>query len=290
MTGVSYGQCELRHPWSIAFEPEGTARLHLVIRGDLWLHSANGSWEHLDEGDVVLLPQGPGHVLAGNKDTPAVSISDYESIEVADRVFTVRNAATGLGTIISCCSVGYDGPAIRSLTALMPEVLIVRREQDADQLLRALLNGMSEEVRRGRLGSATMLTRFADLVVGSIIRGWAETAPAGDSGWLSAVRDPNLGRAMLAIHAQPGSDWSVDRLAAEAGMSRSNFFARFTSTLGQTPARYLAVVRMGVATTMLRQSASTIADAAARLGYDSEASFSRAYKRVVGHSPSQARV
>ncbi len=287
--GVSYGQCQLRRPWAISFPAEETARLHLVVEGQAWLGSGGGAWEHLREGDVALLPRGPGHFLADRKDRPAVPIADLSPVEIADHVFDVTVAGRGRRTIMSCCSVGYDGEALKFLIALMPEIIVVRRDDDSDRLLRTLLDGMAQEVSRQRPGAATMLARFADLVIGSIIRGWAERAPDSASGWLAAIRDPNLGRAIAAIHARPGDDWSADRFAAEAGMSRSSFFARFTSMTGQTPARYLAAVRMGIATTLLRQGKSSIAAAAARLGYESEASFSRAYKRIVGHPPSLAR-
>ena len=126
--------------------------------------------------------------------------------------------------------------------------------------------------------------------MGCIIREWAESAQPNLSKWLDAARDPQLGQAMLAIHTEPGNDWTVERLSARAGMSRSKFYARFTSILGQTPARYVASVRMNFATLMLREEHATIAEAASRLGYESEASFSRAYKRTVGKSPSCARL
>ncbi len=172
----------------------------------------------------------------------------------------------------------------------MPELILLRADHDSGDLLQTLLRAMAEEVRRKRAGSATLLTRYADLIVGCMVREWAESAQPNLSGWLDAARDPGLGPAMLAVHTEPGDDWTIERLSAAAGMSRSKFYATLTAIMGQTPARYVASVRMNFATLMLREERATIADAAARLGYESEASFSRAYKRTMGRSPSCARL
>lgn len=289
-SGVSYGQCELALPWGIKFEPEESARLHLVVQGDTWLRSPSGAWEHLHEGDVVMLPRGPGHVLADCQSTPPIPLSEFERTRVADRVFNVKNSGDGRRAVIACCSVSYDGPALKSLMGQMPELILLRADHDSGDLLRTLLKAMAEEVRLKRAGASTLLTRYADLIVGCLVREWAEHAHPKASGWLDAARDPHLGPAMLAIHTEPGDDWTIERLSARAGMSRSQFYAKFTSIMGQTPARYVASVRMNFATLMLREERSTIADAAARLGYESEASFSRAYKRTMGSSPSCDRI
>jgi len=281
-SGVSYGQCELALPWGIQFEPENSARLHLVVEGETWLQSPSGAWEHLHEGDVVMLSRGPGHVLADCQGTRPIPLSEFERKRVADRVFNVRNSGGGRRAVIVCCSIAYDGAALKSLMEQMPDLIVLRANHDSGDLLQTLLRAMAEEVRRNRAGSATLLTRYADLIVGCIIREWAESAQPNLSGWLDAARDPQLGQAMLAIHSEPGDDWTVERLSARAGMSRSKFYAKFTSILGQTPARYVAGVRMNFATLMLQEERATIADAAARLGYESEASFSRAYKRTMG--------
>lgn len=290
-TGVAYGQCEMRRPWSISFVPEGTARLHLVIEGDAWLKSSDGAWEQLVEGDVALLVRGPSHVLADRPDRTPVPIEELGGREVARNVFHIDVAGRGRRTIMTCCSVAYDGPALRSLTALMPEQIILRSndQQAVDPLLATLLAAMADEVRDQRAGGATMLTRLADLIIGRIIRSWAETSSVNPAGWLAAVNDRRLGKALLAMHERPGVAWNATSLAGEAGMSKSAFYERFTTTIGQTPARYLATVRMSAALDMLRSGRTNVATAANELGYESEASFSRAFKRVVGKTPSMAR-
>ncbi len=114
---------------------------------------------------------------------------------------------------------------------------------------------------------------------------WIEREPESSTGWLAAMRDPQIGRVLAAIHREPEKSWSVDELASLAGLSRSIFHQRFMELLGVSPARYVAQRRMDVARRLLRENRLSVAQTAARLGYESESSFSRAFKRLTGHAP-----
>ncbi|MDC7694227.1 AraC family transcriptional regulator [Asticcacaulis sp. DXS10W] len=290
-TGVSYGQCEMQKPWSISFTPQSTARLHLVVEGEAWLKSGDGAWDHLAKGDLALLVRGPEHILADRPNRPSTPIEELAGSEIAPTVFEFAIPGRGKRTVMTCCSVAYHGPALKSLTALMPESIIVRAGSNdiSDPLLFPLLDAMANEIREKRMGSATMLTRLADLVVGRIIRSWAETAPAYSNGWLAALNDRRLSKALIAMHKNPGDDWSAQTLARQSGMSKSAFYERFTATVGQTPSKYLAMLRMSAAIEILRSGKTNINTLAFKVGYKSEASFSRAFKRLVGHAPGAAR-
>jgi AraC-like DNA-binding protein len=133
------------------------------------------------------------------------------------------------------------------------------------------------------------MTRLADIVMTQIVRAWIETRPADLSGWLAAVTDPQIGTALAKIHREPGQAWTVDALASAAGMSRSLFSERFMSLLGVSPARYLLQWRMRLAAVWLKNENMTVSEIASRLGYASDAAFSRAFKRFLGLSPGSVR-
>ena len=127
------------------------------------------------------------------------------------------------------------------------------------------------------------------MLAASIIRSWVERGCGDSKGWIAAVRDRELGKVLAAIHLEPNRDWSVETLARSMGASRSGFAERFASTVGETPARYVTQVRMHQARQWLTHDRLRIAVVANRLGYESEAAFSRAFKRVIGAPPSHFR-
>ena len=140
-----------------------------------------------------------------------------------------------------------------------------------------------------RAGSATVLARLADVIIVRLVRTWVESRCGDITGWLAAIRDPQIGRALAAMHKRPGYPWSLEMLVEAAGISRSMFSERFTALMGIPPARYLAKWRMHLAGVWLSRDRVSISEVATRLGYQSKPSFSRAFKRVRGVPPSTAR-
>jgi transcriptional regulator GlxA family with amidase domain len=130
---------------------------------------------------------------------------------------------------------------------------------------------------------------MADLLVARLIRCWVNCSGASTTGWLAAIRDPHIGRVLAAMHRDPGHDWTLESLAGVAGQSRSIFAERFSAILGEGAARYLARLRMQLARELLGQSGMSVAEVATRLGYESEASFARAFKRITNVSPGVVR-
>lgn len=201
----------------------------------------------------------------------------------------MRAGGDGAATVLVCCSVGFGEPAVLPLVELMPPMLLLRGGATDDAVLPVLLGAMATEVVERRIGAATVMTRLADVVIARVIRAWVESRTEDTDGWLAAIRDPRIGRALAAIHQQPGAPWSVESLAAVARTSRSTFSDRFAELVGMPPARYLARWRMHIASGMLKNDRESVAAVAARLGYDSEAAFSRAFKRFAGVPPSTLR-
>jgi transcriptional regulator GlxA family with amidase domain len=150
------------------------------------------------------------------------------------------------------------------------------------------LEAMKQESLAARPGSAMLMTRLADVVVIHALRSWIERADL-NVGWLAALRDAQIGRAMAAMHRAPEKVWSVDALARVAGLSRSRFSDRFTDLVRTAPMQYLTRLRMDRAREVLRAEKVSLAELAGRLGYDSEPAFARAFKRHIGEPPGTIR-
>ena len=289
MSGVGYGRCELTRPWGIEFPPQRISRFHFVAQGKCWLRAPTLGWIPLHANDVVLLPQGLGHALADTAEGKTKPLEDIALEEIGDRVYRMCEGGGGGETLLFCCSINFDEPAIHPVLELMPPVLLVRGAGTEDTTLPALLESMAEEVATQRIGGATVLKRLADLVIARVVRSWVEHRDVNSAGWLAAIRDPKIGRALAAIHRRPGTDWSVKSLARLSQMSRSMFSEHFATMVGVPPARYLTRWRMHLASTWLQNQRLTVSETALRLGYESEASFSRAFKKVLGVPPNALR-
>ncbi|UXY16072.1 AraC family transcriptional regulator [Chitiniphilus purpureus] len=302
LDGVEYGRCMVPVPWAISFPPQRDARFHFVARGGCWLQAPGVDWVRLNPGDAVLLPRGSAHVLASSPALPPVRIETLTRVAVADNLYLVRG--NGIGTpaaegdaglepaldVMFCGSMRFNLDPLHPLVSMMPDVMRAGKLAQRDPTVPALLEAMEREVALDRIGACGVLARLADVLAASIIRAWVECGCSDATGWIAAVRCPRIGKVIAAIHADPGRDWTVPMLAGLMGASRSSFAEAFTRIMGESPARYVAKVKMFQARQWISRDGMRIAVAASRLGYDSEASFSRAFKRIIGHPPSLARV
>lgn len=287
---ADYGRSEFTAPWGLHVPHKDGVRLHFVVEGAVTLWQEKHDTIRLEAGDLVLLPHGTAHVMADDERT--TRIDPMESIHrelIGDAVYHLSGGGGGKRTLLVCCTIGFEGPTAHPLLELLPDCLLVRKADQSDPSLPTLLDIMAREVSETRIGTSTVMARLADVVVTLIIRAWIETRRSDLQGWLAGVRDPNIGLALAQIHRKPGHPWTVESLASAAGMSRSLFAERFTALMGQTPARYLLQWRIRLATMWIESQRMTVSEAAGRLGYASDAAFSRAFKRVVGTPPSDMR-
>ena len=210
--------------------------------------------------------------------------------QVSDRYEIMRYGGAGELTHLTCGVVRFDHVAGQQLMALLPRVLQIDTwADDEGSWLQSTLRFIAREARELRPGGETVITHLADILIIQAIRSWIDSAPQADRGWLAALRDDQVGRALAAIHREPEKDWTVALLAKEVGMSRSGFSARFTSLVGESAMRYLTQWRMQLARAQLLETSDSLSVLADRLGYQSEAAFSRAFKRVFGVSPGSLR-
>lgn len=296
LDGVEYGRCVMHAPWAVAFPAQRSARFHFVGQGGCWLRTASTDWVRLDAGDAVLLPHGSFHVLASAPDVPAVDIDSLSRVAVADNIYLVGGdpgqpaaGADEASDVMFCGALRFNLDPLHPLIAMMPPVMLAGDLAQKDATVPVLLDAMEREVALDRIGACGILARLADALAASIIRAWVECGCSDATGWIAAVRCPKVGKVVAAIHADPERDWSLPALADVMGASRSSFADAFTKTMGESPAKYVAKVKMFQARRWIAQDGMRVATAADRLGYESEASFSRAFKRVIGHAPSAAR-
>lgn len=299
LDGVEYGRCLLSPPWAVAFPATTTARFHFVAQGNCWLRTDSAEWIRLNPGDAVLFPRGSFHVLASSPDIPVVDINSLARRKLTDNIYSVNGCATVTNAgdrpaapdVMFCGAMRFNLDPLHPLIAMMPELMRAGDLARRDPSVPALLEAMEREVRLDRIGACGISARLADVLAASIIRAWVECASDHPeaSGWIAAVRCPRIGKVLAAIHNQPEKDWNLAELAAIMGVSRSSFADKFTRTLGESPARYVARIKMFQARQWISRDGMRVATAANRLGYDSEASFSRAFKRIIGHAPSELR-
>ncbi|HET7697749.1 MAG TPA: AraC family transcriptional regulator [Vicinamibacterales bacterium] len=303
MTGAVYFDFELRSPWVVEAPRSreivgqvmpGAQRLiefHLIARGSGWGHAIGDPPERLREGDVLVFPHGDAHVLAsapGLRAAPDMQAFARRSTPLP--MFYELGGSGGERARIVCCFLGCDDQPFNPLLDALPSVVHLssgRSDADAEPL-GTLLVMAAKEARSTRAGRENVLARLSELLFVETIRRHLETLPPG-AGWLAGLRDPTMARALGALHAEPHQRWTVERLARAVGLSRSVLAQRFTEMIGRPPMQYLALWRMQLASRLLldRQPIAAVASA---VGYESEAAFSRAFKRLVGLPPASWRL
>jgi AraC-like DNA-binding protein len=291
MSGTFYCRSEFTAPWALALPAmEDCLMVHVVTSGRSWLEVEGVEPILLQPGDLALVPHGEGHRLASEPGLPAAKLFDLPREQVSERFEILRHGGGGAPTSLVCAAVQFDHAAAHRLIKLLPKAISVEASRSPQlDWIQSTLRLMAAEAGALRPGGETVITRLADVLVIQAIRSWIEQDPAAQTGWLGALRDKQIGRAIAMIHRDPSRPWTLASLAAEAAMSRSAFAARFTERVGEPAMQYLARWRMHVARTWLREGNVRLGELADRLGYQSEAAFSRAFKRLVGISPGAAR-
>lgn len=285
LSGARYCASRLSAPWGISFAERACAMYHAVDNGSCWLRVSGAAPLAMDRGDVIVLPHGDEHALADAPDRPArrVDFSDAETCGIQ-----LRAGGDGPRTTLVCGELHLHGDHVQLFRGGLPRVIVVRAGEDP--ALAGLLALLGAEVAAARHAGAAVVARLSELIFVHAIR---RTVTGGGSlprGWLSGLSDPEVGRALGAMHAQPAAPWTVETLAHRARVSRSVFASRFRAAVGEPPLAYLTRWRMHVAWQHLRdhpeRSTTAIAQA---VGYESPAAFHRAFLRLTGVRPGEAR-
>ncbi|KZZ46394.1 cupin [Thalassolituus sp. HI0120] len=302
LDGVIYASSELISPWGIAMPAlSGKMMFHIVTEGGCWLRFKDGESHYLKPGELALIPRGEGHCISDTTKQRCAPFFDIPVIRLSDRFELIRyggrsqanNTHSSNGppdTRLTCGVLNFDQVLGKKLINQLPQIIHITSDDDTStQHLQTLLQLMGQEARTLSPGGETVIANLADIIVIRALRHWLSHSPQANIGWLGALKDPKLGKALTAIHNSPETSWTVQQLAQQAGMSRSGFSARFTEVIGTSVKQYVTDWRMNLARLRIMQSDVTLAQLADELGYQSEAAFSRAYKRVVGEPPMRAR-
>jgi AraC-like DNA-binding protein len=268
--------------------PQGpVAGFHVVTAGRCWL-AIGGERIALEAGDFVLLPRGEAHrVQAG----PSARVEPVAAVAGRAREGVARVGATEPVAEYVCGGLRFGAPAEHPLLTALPPVIHVRADRAGAGAARPLpwlaahIDALACESRSGRPGAETVMARLSEVLFVQAVRYELAELPEGARGWLGALRDAQLARAVGLMHRHPERGWTVASLGREVGLSRSQFAERFAAVMGRPPLGYLAEWRMFVGRALLRDGALRVGEVARRVGYGSEAAFSTAFKRATGVAP-----
>ncbi len=276
---------------------------HMLTQGSCWATLIGESPVLLKEGDVVVFPRGDAHVLSsqpGMRGTldlrpselprpgqlPFFASRQGDSLAVSGLdLGGHRHCAT-----LVCGFFGCDSGPFNPLLASLPHLLHVRAQNWANhdcisQLIRFALSESSLK----RPGGEALLERLSETMLVELVRRYLDEMPDAKWSWLGGLRDRYVGRALVLLHEHPGDTWTIDKLADRVGLSRSALHERFAQFVGHPPMQYLAKWRMQLAARLLEQSSAGIASIARDIGYESDAAFSRAFRRETGLPPATWR-
>jgi AraC-like DNA-binding protein len=287
---IVVAQAELVPPWGLEIDPIAEAHVHVVLRGSCYLRTAGEpSHVHLGSGDVVLIRGGVGHSIC---DDPKTKPAPHQQVLEAmrGRLAALPPALANETTLVFCAKLLFQGSGSHPLTSLLPPLIhLPARAAQQHTQLQLLLQLLRQEVADGGSGTELVVPRLVDSLLVFVVRAWLTGQPLAAGGWFSALRDPHLSQALSLMHEQPQRAWSLEELAREVGQSRATFARRFLDLVGETPVAYLTRWRMCLAAKLLSETTLSLEEIAPRVGYQTAAAFSRAFRRSLGSAPGHFR-
>ncbi len=300
LVGGVFLEAELTAPWCIngkisadhcrpfLITPRHVIAYHFVARGRMQLKIDDGETLEVRAGEIVMLPHNHRHSFGS--DLSVEPLLAHKVMETPPGGMSrISYGGGGEATQILCGFLGAE-TSFDPLRSALPPVLKVDVGTTASGAwIESSFRFAASEIAAGRVGSTTVLAKLSELLFVEAVSRYVASLPEERRGWLAGLRDPQIGRSLALLHARPTHAWTAESLALEVGMSRSTFAERFTSLVGQPPMQYLALWRMHVAAQRLREGHGSLAQIAVAVGYESEAAFSRAFKRQFGTSPGNWR-
>lgn len=282
------GSREFLAPWAIVVDAPQETAVHIIRRGSAWLRHGDAEPIPLNAGDIVLLASGSKHVLSSDRDPREPEPVTQAIARAHNNVVPSlrgRNDGSGESTLLQCAGYsftndGFSPEGVHPLLSLLPPVIVVPADRvNEDPELQLLLRLLSHEATRREAGVELVLPRLIDTLFVYVLRVWLRDQPEGTAGWLGALRDPQIRKALTLIHESPQAPWTVESLARQAAMSRAAFAKRFMDLVGQPPLAYVTRWRMDLAAKLLRESREPVARIASKVGYLSETAFAKAFRR-----------
>jgi AraC-like DNA-binding protein len=283
-------QAELVPPWGLEIDPLAEAAVHLVQRGHCWLHiQGQRRPTHLSTGDVVLIRAGVGHSIT---DDPRTKAAPYKQVldAMPRRLAALPKSRAHETTLVLCAKYLFQHVGPHPLLSLLPRFIhLPAQEAERHVQLQLLLQLVRREAIDAGSGSELVVPRLVDSLLIFVLRAWLDAQPIGAGGWFGALRDPAIAKSLSLIHERPEAPWSVEELARRVTQSRATFARRFAELVGETPVAYLTRWRMCLAAKLLRESGISLDELAPRVGYETAAAFSKAFRRSYGMAPGHFR-
>lgn len=288
-------------------DAEQVIEYHVVTAGECWVAIDGEQPLRLRCGDIVILPQGDAHVVSSAPGMRAEPNVDwYKEMKLHRRPFRLAqdgfaasthareamraapDADYKTDTALVCGFIGCDKRPFNPLLATLPRLLHLPAT-DGNSWGAQFAQLAATESGSRRPGSEALLERMSEMMFVDAVRRHVDGMPEQSTGWLAGLRDRFVGRALALMHEDPGAAWSIDELARQVGLSRSPLHERFVELIGQPPMQYLTQWRIQLASRMLRDSQASVMSIALKIGYDSDTSFGRVFKRLVGVPPATWR-
>ena len=303
LTGAVFFHVEAAPPW-VAESPEGRliartvmcgaehlVSYHIVTHGSCWAGLPDEPPVHLAAGDIIVFPHGDRHVVSSQPGMRAEPrLSEYVRTSEHQLPSIVRLGSGPAEVSLVCGFLGCDVRPFNPLLVTLPRLIHVRASSEPSaQWLHHLVHAAVAESLDKRYGGESVLARLSELMFVEVVRRHLEGLPDDQTGWLMGLRDPHIGRALGLLHDRPAHGWTLEELSKEAGLSRSALAERFAHLVGQPPMQYLTQWRMQVAAQQLASGELNVSETARHVGYESEAAFSRAFKKLVGVPPAMWR-
>lgn len=280
---------------------EHVMEYHMVAKGGGWAATAGLPPVRLEEGDVIMFPQGDHHVISSTpgmepnrvsadwvfaqRDAPKpIPISFHHGVRQPGARMPVADAET----VLVCGFLGCDARPFNPLIKALPRIVHLPAPRTGEWAARVIAQAVTESNDK-RPGGDAVLERLSEMMFVDAARRYLDMLPEDATGWLAGLRDRFVGKSLALMHNEPDRDWSVEDLAAAVGLSRSALHERFVQYLGIPPIQYLAQWRIQIGSRLLRDTRHNVARIAQDVGYESEAAFARAFKRLVGTSPAAWR-
>lgn len=297
LSGAIFVDVDVTAPWSAQSPPTselkralpGSRHLmsyHLVTAGEVWATPTSGEALRLAAGTMVIFPHGSAHAVGSDPSLgPGAAIETSHLPVALSRPYVIRGGGNGPERAkLICGFFGCDAQPFNPLLSSLPEIIILSASDDRSGDLGVFVRLAVAEVNAGSPGGTAMLGRLGELMLIEALRRYMRDDIEETSGWIRGMRDPNIGRAIASIHDDPLQAWTLESLARQAGMSRTKFAAAFHRLVEITPMEYVASWRLQRAAHCLA-SGGNIAEAAMQAGYESESSFSRAFRKRTGVAP-----
>lgn len=272
---------------------EHVMEYHVITKGSCWAQVVGHDLPSiaLQAGDVIAFPQGDAHILSSKQGmrgdmvgNPKFEFRDGLPVPISMSL----DGGGEDGAHFICGFLGCDPYPFNPLIQALPPILHLRAGSE-NAWLDAFMKFALTEAGDNRMGGSQILSRLGEVMFSDLVRRYVESLPEDSRGWLGGLRDRHVGRALKLLHAEPARGWTLEDLAKQSGLSRSSFAERFTEFVGTPPMQYLQRWRLQMAASKLLDGATSIAVVAAQTGYESEAAFSRAFKRVLGEPPAEWR-